>query len=497
MNRLRMCLLAVTIVGVPGASMAAPPSPRQIVPADLGWRFIQADPAGAEAPGFDDASWRRVDLPHDWSIESPPDPQGVTGNGEGYFPAGVGWYRRSLEVSPAWKQKRVSIEFDGVYRNAVVYLNGTKVGAWPSGYASVAFDLTPHLAHGGRNLLAVRVDNSEQPNSRWYSGSGIYRHVRLVVTEPMHVARWGVFVTTPEIAGSSARVTVQTKVSNESGCRHRRRGPDLDRRARTARRPAQAGSALTATPGASEVTQELTVAGPALWSPATPRLYKAVTRIVAAGKIVDEVVTPFGIRSIAWSVEKGFVAERHADRARRGQRAPRQRTARRRRVRPRRGAPGRAAEGGRVQRGPHGSQRAVARVPRRLRSARPARPRRAVRRVEDGEGQVRLRPRLRRVVEARGVDSMVLRDRNHPVDRALGHRQRDPGGLDAGRRPARPADRRLRARARRGRARSRRRSPGRPSARTRMPRLPRSTSPATTTASRRTTRRITSACRRA
>jgi beta-galactosidase len=301
---LRFLLLAAMVQAASAVAAQPPASGRQVLAADFDWRFALGDPAGAEAPAFDDAAWRVVQLPHDWSIESPPDPGAPTGNGGGYFPAGTGWYRRAFTAPASWKGRRVSAEFDGVYRNATVYLNGTPLGTRPSGYSSVAYELTPHLAPGSRNVLAVRVDNSAQPNSRWYSGSGIYRHVRLVVTDAVHVARWGVFVTTPEISGASAKVVVRTKVSNE-----RRAAANVVVETSLVDPGGKAvGRSRSELPaGEAEVTQDVAVAHPALWSPATPRLYEAVTRIVRDGAVVDEVVTPFGIRSIAWSVEKGFV----------------------------------------------------------------------------------------------------------------------------------------------------------------------------------------------
>ena len=193
-----------------------PNTPRLEMAADAGWKFMLGDPNGAEGPSFADSAWRTVDLPHDWSIESRPEKDSPTGAGEGFFPAGVGWYRKTFSSSASWQGKRVSVEFDGVYRDATVYLNGHRLGTHPYGYTSFSFDLTHDLNLTGPNVLAVRVDNSAQPNSRWYSGSGIYRHVRVVVANPTHVAHWGVFVTTPKVSEESATVSIQTKVVNES-----------------------------------------------------------------------------------------------------------------------------------------------------------------------------------------------------------------------------------------------------------------------------------------
>lgn len=288
------------------ASTISPPV-RQQVPADFGWRFLLGDPAGAEAADFNDAPWRTVNLPHDWSIEGKPDRTSPSGAGAGYFPGGLGWYRKTFTAPTSWKGKRVSVEFDGVYMDATVYLNGQNLGTHPYGYTGFRFDLTPYIKVSGKNVLAVRVDNSAQPNSRWYSGSGIYRHVRLCITEPVHVAHWGVFVTTPEVSSDKARVAVRTRVSNDAAAQ----SAVIIRTVLTGPGGAslgQAESPATLAAGAeTEVSQDISVANPALWSPQTPELYRAITRVVSGGKVVDEVVTPFGIRSLSWSVEKGFL----------------------------------------------------------------------------------------------------------------------------------------------------------------------------------------------
>ncbi len=274
--------------------------------ADAGWRFAAGDANGAEAPSYHDSAWRVVNLPHDWSIEGTPDRANPTGSGGGYFPAGIGWYRRTFRPPAAWKGQQVSVEFDGVYRDATVYLNGRELGRQPYGYTTFRLDLTAGLDFEATNVLAVRVDNSAQPNSRWYSGSGIYRHVRVVVTDPVYVAHWGVFVTTPAVSTQLARVAIRTRVANESSA-------EADLTLRTTLRDAAGRAVGTAqstlsidAAGESEASQEITVRNPALWSPESPVLYRAVTQVLLAGKLVDEVVTPFGIRSIRWSAEHGL-----------------------------------------------------------------------------------------------------------------------------------------------------------------------------------------------
>src|SRR6266516_2019998 len=205
-------LLALLVAGHIGAAS----SQRQTVDFDRGWRFHLGDVPGAQVATFDDASWRLLDVPHDWSIEGPfsaDNPAGVAG---GALPGGVGWYRKSFVVPRSDSGKLVFVEFDGVYRNSEVWINGQYLGKRPYGYSSFQYELTPHLRYGARNVIAVRVDNSQQPNSRWYSGSGIYRHVRLVTTDPLHVAEWGTYITTPVVSPDSARVTIRTTIRNAS-----------------------------------------------------------------------------------------------------------------------------------------------------------------------------------------------------------------------------------------------------------------------------------------
>lgn len=282
-------------------------APRQELAADAGWKFFLGDPSGAEAPSFADASWRTVDLPHDWSIESKPDKDNPSGGGGGFFPGGIGWYRKTFHAPASWRGKRVSVEFDGVYRDSTVYLNGRELGTHPYGYTAFMFDLTPDLHYADANVLAVRVDNSAQPNSRWYSGSGIYRHVRVVVTDATHVAHWGVFVTTPEATSASAKIAIRTQVVNEASdaANVTVETTLLDK---AGNKVGAAQSKLSLAAGKEdEAAQEIEVANPALWSPDSPTLYRAVSTIRKDGKAVDQVTTTFGIRTLAWSADKGLL----------------------------------------------------------------------------------------------------------------------------------------------------------------------------------------------
>src|SRR5438034_7843517 len=184
---------------------------------DRAWRFHLGDVPGAQGAGFDDRGRRGLALPHDWSIEgefSDTNPAGANG---GALPGGVGWYRKTFSVAERDTGRLVFAEFDGVYRNSEVWINGHYLGKRPYGYSSFRYELTPYVAYGGGgNVIAGRVDNSQQPNSRWYAGSGIYRHVRLVTTDAVHVDQWGTYVTTPTATPDTGRITIRTAIRNQS-----------------------------------------------------------------------------------------------------------------------------------------------------------------------------------------------------------------------------------------------------------------------------------------
>lgn len=303
---LAICI-AVVLLGTIPLYPAQTQTFRLELTADSDWRFLLGDPSGAEAPQFADSSWRTVNLPHDWSIEGAPEKNNPSGAGGGFFPAGTGWYRKTFTAPKEWKGKRVSVEFDGVYKDATVYLNGKKLGAHPYGYTSFTFDLTQNLDFAGHNVLAVRVDNSEQPNSRWYSGSGIYRHVRVAVTDSTHVAHWGVFVTTTEVSAGAAKLSLRTRVANESTEQSEVTVQTIVED-HNGKQSGIAQSTVTTAPGKDiETSQSIDIARPAFWSPDSPTMYQAITQVLKNGKVVDEVVTPFGIRTLSWSAEKGLL----------------------------------------------------------------------------------------------------------------------------------------------------------------------------------------------
>src|SRR5947209_735481 len=214
-----VCALADGHAAVRGESAARPA--RVAASFDNAWRFIKGDVKDAERPDFDDAAWRTLDVPHDWSIEGPFDEKNPTGGAGGFLPAGVGWYRKHFTLPASASHRHVFIDFDGIMANSDVWINGFHLGHRPYGYVSFSYELTGHLNFGGDNVIAVRADTSAQPASRWYSGAGIYRHVRLVATDPVHIVENGVFISTPQISmsgctGYSASETVQATVKIET-----------------------------------------------------------------------------------------------------------------------------------------------------------------------------------------------------------------------------------------------------------------------------------------
>jgi len=280
---------------------------RQTQNFDHAWRFHLGDVPGAQETAFDDAAWRTLDLPHDWSIEgefSEQNPAGVAG---GALPGGVGWYRKTFTVPARDSGKVVFVEFDGVYRKSEVWINGQYLGKRPYGYSSFRYELTPNVRFGaGRNVIAVRVDNSQQPNSRWYSGSGIYRHVRLVTSDPMHVAQWGTYITTPVVSVDSSHVTIRTSLRNERQVEQ----PIVLSTVvyDSAGREVAAVSTMGRIPGDSvaELVQDLTVSRPVLWSVERPYLYRAVSRVRCGNRLCDTYTTPFGVRSFVFRADSGF-----------------------------------------------------------------------------------------------------------------------------------------------------------------------------------------------
>jgi len=272
---------------------------------DFDWRFYKGDSPSAMMPGFDDSAWRTVNLPHDWSVEGPFGAEYASGTG--YAPGGIGWYRKHFKVDVVHKDKLVAIDFDGVYNNSEVWINGHFVGRRPCGYSSFRYDLTDHIKHGSaQNVVAVRVDHTKFADSRWYTGSGIYRHVRLHVSDRLHLGHWGVFVTTPQVSAEAAVIRAETVIKNAYD-----RPKDFSLESAIFSPEGKVIASLTAS-GTIEaqteqiVTPQIKIGNPHLWSTQTPWLYTLRSRLMIGGAVMDETFTPFGIRTIVFDPDKGF-----------------------------------------------------------------------------------------------------------------------------------------------------------------------------------------------
>jgi len=308
MNPIRIpLLLTVCLISLRGFS-------GEMLPLDDGWRFFQGDAPGAERTSFDDSQWRKLDLPHDWSIAGPFSRTNKTGGPGAWLPHGVGWYRKELVLKDELAEKRFRIEFDGVMQNSEVWINGVSLGKRPFGYVSFGYELTPHLKFAGAtNVIAVRTDTSAQPASRWYSGAGIYRHVRLKVRDAVHLESHSTFVTTPVIKSNSATVQIETRVINDSaqeqtvvvmGTVYGPAHSAPDGRYATAEK----SSPLTLAPGKSAAVKfEVPIPwSPRLWSVEQPDLHEILVRVRAGDKTLDAETIPFGVRAFEFKSDSGF-----------------------------------------------------------------------------------------------------------------------------------------------------------------------------------------------
>ncbi len=269
------------------------------------WRFLRADSmwnvsetADMKEPGFDDSRWRRVQLPHDWGVELPMSPD--KGSCQGYLPGGIGWYRRVLPIQAVEAGQRLFIYFEGVYNYSEVYLNGHLLGRRPSGFASFLYDLTPHLRAGAKNVVAVRVDHSQEADSRWYTGSGIYRDVWLITAPEVHLAQWGTAYRLVSISGKKAVVDVDVETTDDRAVK-----PALTLQAAVALTDAQGrvvAEAKTAIGPQEKKTVRLTVSNPQRWTLDKPYLYTLTTRLSNG----DQSTVRAGLRTLEFSPDRGF-----------------------------------------------------------------------------------------------------------------------------------------------------------------------------------------------
>jgi beta-galactosidase len=273
---------------------------------NTGWKFNRGDVTNAQATSFNDSSWTSLDLPHDWSISLAFNQSSPGGSSNGYLDGGIGWYRKTFTLDQASSGQRILIEFDGVYMNSEVWINGTSLGQRPYGYSSFEYDLTPYLTFSGNNVIAVRANNN-QPNSRFYSGSGVYRNVWLTKLNPVHVPYDGVFVSTPSVSASSATVSVATDVQNQ-GTGSASVTVTATVLGPTGATVTSADSAATAVAAnaTSTVTQMLTVSSPQLWSLSAPALYQVKVEVKVGGAVIDTYLAPLGFRTAKFDANSGF-----------------------------------------------------------------------------------------------------------------------------------------------------------------------------------------------
>jgi beta-galactosidase len=302
-------LIAISILFCSTVAFSQTPessrTPHQRLNFDAGWKFFLGDDPAASNPAYNDKLWRTIDLPHDWSIEGDFNPNHPTGQQEGGLPAGIGWYRKNFKVGLGTGQ--FFIDFDGVYRNSEVWLNGHSLGKRPNGYISFRYDLTPYLRKNADNTLAVRVDNSAQPNSRWYTGSGIYRHVWLE-TQPnaaITIDHWGIQASTSQITEQQSRLSIGTTLR-------------ATQRGQTATvvqtlfdangaRVATLSLAFTAKDTLNKIQQDLDIPKAHPWSPETPYLYTLETSVLIGNKLVDRQTTRTGFRQFQFDFRQGFL----------------------------------------------------------------------------------------------------------------------------------------------------------------------------------------------
>jgi beta-galactosidase len=269
---------------------------------NAGWNF-KLDSVGNYEAQTNFTNWRKLNLPHDWSIEFSFDKESPTGTGGGALRGGVGWYTKTFDAAVADKDKVISILFEGVYCRSTVWLNGHLLGYRPNGYISFRYDITPYTLFGKKNTIVVKVNNNQQPNSRWYSGSGIYRNVWLTKTNKTFVDNWGTSVTTPQVSATSAWVNIKTAVKNYLAAQKQ---ITIVTTVSDVNDKVVAKNKIAGITNDKEINQDITIKNPVLWNTTNPYLYKAVTKIFDGDTLLDEYQTKFGIRTFKFDIDNGF-----------------------------------------------------------------------------------------------------------------------------------------------------------------------------------------------
>jgi beta-galactosidase len=292
-------MVSVQLIAV---SLTAQPAGRIIQNFNEDWKFYKGDITGGYAVNLDDSEWRKITLPHDWSIEGPFSKENASCTG--YLPGGTGWYRKTFVVPDYERGRRIFIYFGGIYNNSEVWINGHYLGKRPNGYISFQYDLSPYLEFGGSNLLAVKVDHSLFADSRWYTGSGIYRDVKLITTEPVHIKQWGVHCRISDVTSSHARMAADVSLVNESGNEVRVR---IMNTIMLGDKVVGKAADLVTLKAKSElmVTQAFVVSEPELWDTDNPHLYSLVTELIGR-ELLDNCTTKMGFRDIRFDADKGF-----------------------------------------------------------------------------------------------------------------------------------------------------------------------------------------------
>ena len=275
---------------------------REVLNFNFGWKFYKGDISNGQDPNLDDRNWRALDLPHDWSIEGTFSKDYASSTA--YLPAGIGWYRKSFKLPATEKNRKVFINFDGIYNNSEVWINGTWLGKRPNGYISFQYDLTPYLNPGKENLIAVKVDHTKYGDSRWYTGSGIYRNVKLIFESPLHIAQWGVFASAKDVSVNKATLDIEVSIINESG-----KVSDVtisnyllfktDTVKKISQKISMSDSSLKI------ITHKMEIYSPKLWDIKNPDLYSLIT-VVKGADMLDTQSTPVGFRNIRFDADKGF-----------------------------------------------------------------------------------------------------------------------------------------------------------------------------------------------
>jgi beta-galactosidase len=301
--------IGLVFAAVNAAPVSEPAGAREIISFDDGWRFQKGDAPGAEQIGFDDSHWQPVSVPHDWSIAGPFAETNLAGGAGAFLPSGIAWYRKTFSLPKNEIGRRVFVEFDGVMANSDVWINGFHLGHRPNGYVSFRYELTGaplNYGTGGVNVLAVSADTSAQPASRWYAGAGIYRHVRLLVMNPVHFAENGIFISTPKASASETTVQIETAVTNASDS-PREITIQSSLLAPDGKIVGAIESNETIAAGAqSSLQQEINFLRPQLWSLDDPKLYRLVSKVRGGEKILDEQTAAFGIRDAHFEADTGF-----------------------------------------------------------------------------------------------------------------------------------------------------------------------------------------------